>query len=139
MIKPATIQFSSLENGEIKIVKGSAPTFIPLQTVVIKEDGLSLWDVINGMVGLPYPIYKNKPVVQAPSNPIVTPKLEKRSPSKEPLKNNLEAKLSEMSGSAIIDKVYSDKGVKILISPKSKKSVIKRALQIYNGGGGSFL
>jgi hypothetical protein len=116
MEKTVTLQFSQLDNGEFKVVKGISSSFASNQTFIIdnKKSPHLFWNIIYNMIGLPLP---------------GVPKPEKDVPVNI---STLEKELSQMTASEIVTKVLGEKNIEIKISRKSKSAIIRKAIQIYS-------
>jgi len=107
--------------GEYRICSGTCSDFLPVKTLLVSDRNPQLlWDLIHDLAGIPLPKVVASMTIQNqnPETPV-------------PQASTLEEQLSKMSSSQIIAKVLSETSYQITISVKSKKSVIRKALQIY--------
>jgi hypothetical protein len=98
--------------------------FMKGQTLLISGKNPNLlWDLLHELVGIPYPLLNSE--IKKP---------EESTPKKElPIKeiSPLEQEFKKMSAKEIVKKVTAEKGVTLTCSLKSKKTIIKKALEIY--------
>lgn len=123
--------------GDYKLSTGTATDFTPTNTLVIPRNNPALLlKLIHELTGLtpaivPEPVKTPEPVIEPP---VVEPVIE-GAPIETPIvaSHDLEKELNSMPASEIIAKVLADLMVKITLSPKSKKAIVKRALALYKG------
>lgn len=108
--------------------------FIKGQTILITgENPNLLWDLLHNLVGIPYPqLNPTKPppaeeILPAPLKEILIPV-----PTPVRILSPLEETFNKMNAKEIVEKVEFEKGVAITNSLKSKKAIIKKALQLYS-------
>lgn len=123
-------------NGEYRISAGQSRDFTPIETrIVPKRNHEVLLSLVHELSGIPYtPPTKKEPIVETPVAPeekVVETPVAVATVENEPM-SPLEEQLNSMPASEIIAKVLQDTGVKITLSPKSKRSIIKKALALYN-------
>jgi hypothetical protein len=112
-----------------KISSGTATNFITDQSILVGPDNPNLlWNLLYSLTGMPLPeLIDRKKIIeefleQKQELPVESPQKEMSDKEKE---------LSTLSASEIVAKVFSEKGIQITNSLKSKAAIIRKALKIY--------
>jgi len=107
--------------NDYQISKGYVPdpsVFLPTHTVRISPQSPQiLWNLLHELMDLPIP-------------PLLPPKTETLPIKADP--SDIESLLKTMSSKDIVKKVLEEKGVQITNSLKSKATIIKKVVKLYN-------
>ena len=94
------------------------------QTLVISgENPNLLWDLLHNLVGIPYP-HLNPAAKKQPKETLEEMPVKEMSP--------LEQEFNKMSAKEIVEKVAIEKGITLTFSLKSKRAIIRKALELYS-------
>lgn len=120
------------EDGQIRVSSGELSeegVFLRDRTVIVSQDRPNLlWNLVYELSDIPLPKLPNDPppiVQHLESSPKSIDKIEEE----DEQEYELEMELKEMTSKDIIKRVHEETGIEINISPKSKKSIIKRAVK----------
>jgi len=135
--EPAKTYFSFFKTpaGAFRLSLGTPLNFLTKQTVEVDAaDPSRMWQLIHEMTGIPLPtvtpVEVPVPVSKESEQPAEAPLLSTFGDQVNELSDKINV-LNNLSAAEIVEKVYKEKGIRITLSLKSKKAILRKALTLY--------